>query len=454
MLVSEISSNLAFDFGKWLSGSNYGFIYKSICGVLNSVEPWVEENNAKRIIGQLNNRDRKLTEFLLLGASQSKKDINGIFDSQSVKFLLDSGFAEESGDMINPAGYVILPVGELFLIVSLPSNYSNMKKKVSDIYIGSDSLKLMKFVKSEHYNRVLDLCAGSGVQGLNLAAHSDNVVAIELNDIAYASAILNAKINNINSEKYQIRKGNLYDVADGNFDCIISNPPFVPVPKSITFPLCGDGGEDGQDIAREIINGYDKFLLKDGKAYMVLECIGDEIGPYIINYMKDRLKSGVINVSLLNRQPIELQADASAQIAMSLSDKHENYETYFNDWMQIFKAYNAEFIYPVVIEYIKTGGALEINYLRNYNLWSLNSKFKILPNVTFKTENSDTYVACLNNKEKASFDEEVMNTLRTFEGVEIRKAIKSNTAQEKILQIRNLLYAMNLLEDKGIICRL
>ena len=292
--------------------------------------------------------------------------------------------------LIEPQGFVILPVDDLFLIVSLPSCYSNAKKRMSDIYIGSDSTKLMKYIKRDSYDSVLDLCAGSGVQGLNIIENAEKVVEVELNDVAYNAAILNGKINGISPKKYEVRKSNLYQMVPEQFDCIISNPPFVPVPENIVFPLCGDGGEDGLDLVRKIISGYTQHLKPFGKAYMVLECIGDEEGPYVVKCMKEILKSGSINVSLINRQQIEFQADASAKIAIEIYKDPENYNNYYNAWMDMFNRTGATYIYPVVVEYINNGKPLEINIIRNYNKWALDSKFELAPDVAIvKKEKKD-----------------------------------------------------------------
>ncbi|WP_172790462.1 methyltransferase [[Ruminococcus] torques] len=83
----------------------------------------------------------------------------------------------------------------------------------------------MKYIKRDSYDSVLDLCAGSGVQGLNIIENAEKVVEVELNDVAYNAAILNGKINGISPKKYEVRKSNLYQMVPEQFDCIISNPP-------------------------------------------------------------------------------------------------------------------------------------------------------------------------------------------------------------------------------------
>lgn len=324
MLNSNINNESAQRFGEWLRESNYAFIYKTMAGIFNTVEPWIDEKIVNEMLRDVTETDRHITEFFLLGYAKEKNLLNNILGEKNLEFLCESGFAVDMEEVIEPQGFVILPINNLFLIVSLPSCYRNAKKRMSDIYIGSDSTKLMKYIKKESYDNVLDLCAGSGVQGLNIVDCAKKVVEVELNDVAYNAAILNGKINGISQNRYEVRKSDLYQKVPEQFDCIISNPPFVPVPQNIVFPLCGDGGEDGLDLVRKIVTGYTQHLKPFGKAYMVLECIGDEEGPYVVKCMEEILKSGSINVSLINRQQIEFQADASAKIAIEIYKDPEN----------------------------------------------------------------------------------------------------------------------------------
>lgn len=43
MLNSNISNESAQGFGEWLRESNYAFIYKTMAGIFNTVEPWIDE---------------------------------------------------------------------------------------------------------------------------------------------------------------------------------------------------------------------------------------------------------------------------------------------------------------------------------------------------------------------------------------------------------------------------
>ena len=75
----------------------------------------------------------------------------------------------------------------------------------------------------------LDLGTGNGIQALKAAAHSDVVVATDLNRRAVGFAAFNALLNGI--ENVECLAGDAFDpVAGRNFDLIVSNPPFFITP--------------------------------------------------------------------------------------------------------------------------------------------------------------------------------------------------------------------------------
>ena len=187
---------------------------------------------------------------------------------------------------------------------------------------------------------------------------------------------------------------------------------------------------------------------------MVLECIGDENRPYVVDCMKEVLHEGIINVSLINRQQIEFQADASAKIAIEIYNDPENYNKYYNSWMEMFRRTKAFYIYPVVVEYIKTNTPLEVNYIRNYNKWSLDSSFEISNNYEIKQSNHTYYGIFSGDVQKATFDEEVKDLLTICNGKNLRSYLQNDTDPKKyIMKIKNMLNTLHNLEMRGLISR-
>jgi hypothetical protein len=87
----------------------------------------------------------------------------------------------------------------------------------------------------------LDLGTGCGVQALHLAAHSDTVVATDVNLRALGIARFNAALNEIGNV-VEVRDGSFFEPVRGErFDLIATNPPFV------ISPATGEPFETGAD---------------------------------------------------------------------------------------------------------------------------------------------------------------------------------------------------------------
>ena len=119
--------------------------------------------------------------------------------------------------------------------------------------------------------RVLDLCAGSGALGLSIARVRPGA-RVTLSDLS-ADACAVAAINRDRlGVQAQILCGDLFSPAQGRFDLIVCNPPYVrageidalqaEVQKEPRMAL--DGGADGLDFYRRIAAQYRDYLAPGG----------------------------------------------------------------------------------------------------------------------------------------------------------------------------------------------
>jgi release factor glutamine methyltransferase len=120
---------------------------------------------------------------------------------------------------------------------------------------------------------VLDLCTGSGCIALTLAKEIQRavVLGIDRSEKALSYALRNAQCNGIGNAVFI--KGDLFNPlsADARFDCIISNPPYIKtndisrLQKEIGYePIEAlDGGEDGLDFYRRILDKAPRHLKKN-----------------------------------------------------------------------------------------------------------------------------------------------------------------------------------------------
>ncbi len=149
---------------------------------------------------------------------------------------------------------------------------------------GSDSIILASVVVPPERGRVLDLCTGSGVQGLRLAAPERAVVAVDIGRRAAAMALVNAELNAVSG--FSVRRGDLFaPVAGERFDLIIANPPFVPAPTR--GPAYHSGGPLGDRVLQRVVGGLGAHLAPGGRAFAIShlalrqgETVADRVRPW------------------------------------------------------------------------------------------------------------------------------------------------------------------------------
>ena len=130
--------------------------------------------------------------------------------------------------------------------------------------------------------RVLDLCTGSGCIGLAIAHHLDrcNVTLCDVSPRALAVAKQNIAALRLKSRVTAFEADVTKPASRflGQFDLIVANPPYVtraemlqlqPSVRDYEPHLALDGGEDGLDFYRAIIDNF-SCALKDG-GYLCLE---------------------------------------------------------------------------------------------------------------------------------------------------------------------------------------
>ena len=129
--------------------------------------------------------------------------------------------------------------------------------------------KAIEFVQTLGECRVLDLCAGSGCVGLAVASQcrQARVVLGELSEGALRICRQNIRRNGLTGRVVPLAMDVMAGPPAhlGEFDCIVSNPPYIPradIPGLDTSvkdyePLMAlDGGEDGLDFYRAICRGW------------------------------------------------------------------------------------------------------------------------------------------------------------------------------------------------------
>lgn len=186
-------------------------------------------------------------------------------------------------------GISLIPLHGLYLAVSLPPAYPTAKNKKQPVYIGPDSLWLTHAIPARLSGmRVLDMCAGSGIQGLLCATRgAESVVALEYAEEAVSIARFNVSLNQFDGI-VEVRQSDLYSALNESekFDFFVCNPPFMPVMEDVDYPICGTGGHDGTTLLRRIFTDLPLHLREGATGLLFCLALG---GPEHIQFNRSFL---------------------------------------------------------------------------------------------------------------------------------------------------------------------
>ncbi len=125
-------------------------------------------------------------------------------------------------------------------------------------------------------SKILEIGTGSGAIAVSIAKYKRNsfILATDISIDALKLARENAVVNDVDKQIVFVYT-DLFDAisTDYKFNWIVSNPPYIPtdeidrLSKEIKYEpkMALDGGKDGLEIIKEIINNAHNFLASNGR---------------------------------------------------------------------------------------------------------------------------------------------------------------------------------------------
>ena len=215
-------------------------------------------------------------ELVCFGTGKSREELardGGLYASpeleRQVRSLVDRHLAGE------PVAYLI---GE-WEFYGLPLDISPdvlIPRPDTEVLAG----QAIEYIQTLGECRVLDLCAGSGCIGLAVASQvpQARVVLGEYSDAALKVCRQNIRRSGLSGRVVPIQADarEKPERALGEFQCIVSNPPYIPHDdiagldtsvKDYEPHLALDGGEDGLDFYQTISGKWKDALAPGGRLY-------------------------------------------------------------------------------------------------------------------------------------------------------------------------------------------
>ena len=139
--------------------------------------------------------------------------------------------------------------------------------------------KAVKILSSVDSPRFCEIGVGSGCISIAILREAQHAVGvgIDVSEKALGVALQNAGRHDV-ANRLTLVRGDIYDNIDDRFDMIVSNPPYIPSEQLAKLQaevrdfeptVALDGGDDGLDIIRRIVDGAPNRLKPQG--YLLLE---------------------------------------------------------------------------------------------------------------------------------------------------------------------------------------
>ncbi len=152
--------------------------------------------------------------------------------------------------------------GELFVHSAFPTTAADSVFLGPDTYRMADAAAAHVEARERPVRRAVDVGCGTGAGAITVAkrAPAAEVLAVDINDAALRFARVNSELAGI--PRVRPCRSDLLDDVDGDFDLIVSNPPFMIDPAGRAYR--DGGGEHGHELSLAVIDAAAKRLEPGG----------------------------------------------------------------------------------------------------------------------------------------------------------------------------------------------
>jgi len=211
-----------------------------------------------------------LIRLFLLGESVSVEELESHIPGRTWAALNALGLIQECPDDKSRCfcSVALYPVGNLFIASDRWSDpdYKPMKSFPDVVYpaLTKSTREFLRFLPATPCGDFLEVCGGSGIAALVASPYAQHTVSSDITERSTRFAEFNIRLNG--ASNVSAIQGDMYGAVEGRtFDRIAAHPPYMPVlrPAEIYY----DGGEDGEQLTRRIVEGLPRHLNRGGRLY-------------------------------------------------------------------------------------------------------------------------------------------------------------------------------------------
>lgn len=199
--------------------------------------------------------------FFLLQEPLSLEELRQLLDDESIAALNLQGFLDATPRGIRSKVDLYPCLGKYFFT----DTAFELEPWPEQVYwLGGDSYTLAYCTPRRPFASALDLCSGSGVHALLAGCPA---LGLDINPRAVEFGRLNAALNGISQVEFA--QGDCCS-AEGTYDLVTLNPPFVPTPEGVA-ELYRTGGGSGEGVTERVMRKLPTWLNTGGLFSMATE---------------------------------------------------------------------------------------------------------------------------------------------------------------------------------------
>lgn len=327
--------------------------YRLGCQIVNDGadrSPWPNYGLVKNNVALMDGDVKALLALFYLAIPVRQEALSPSIGPETLAELAAEGIVRLNDGHVVPLK-IIIPYLAYYFIVDIPPFFPSKPEGSGEVYLGVDSFLLAGKLPNLRGGSVLDLCCGSGIHAVIMAARNNRVSSVDIDPAAVHLTRLNAQLNFVEQSVTSIQ-GDLFAPVDGRFDLIVTKPPCQPVPDFIPrYPMAGRGGSDGLSVMRRILQDCPPHLAEGGELVTILQLLGDDRGADLGDELARYGQANGFDVTLYlsGRMPAERHVELMSGYAPDVTDQERE------QWKASYAQANLTHLYDAAVIIRNTG---------------------------------------------------------------------------------------------------